>query len=727
MPKYRISLPEAPGEEYEVDAPEGADFDEIENEIRQQRTREKAQLSAKAALDKAIKPVGIDMKSVARAGGSPISDNETALGRTVENLAGPVSGAFGGGILGALKGGLRMGLPGAAVGAAFGALPAVFGQRTTPADAIMNMIPSGASRLPGLARKPVEKAVSEVIPNATPYASAFLRRLANATKEAPLGAAEGLARGAAHRGLSGQDPSLDSKDALIGGAAGAIGGFASIKPIEATKKEQAEKYVQALSDQEKNLHKTQISELAEAATIKERARLLAAQTSAEARRKKALSQTQTAIEETEKESAPLRQQLNTIEQIEQKVETLTEETIKRRSAPLKGKITRAQKELEGISAIFSENPTPANADKLRARQAKLTSDITAAQQQLEELKLNPASGNPKTPVLQTLQKTQAKIGPGQKERIQEQLAPADEKLAELRPQADLTAKEIAELEKRILKYNGNVKPNSLTKSFVEDYLATTPVAPGQKQTQAERLFEITSNNAGRQKERQELVEKIQRVSDLFGEKRKSAVLAAIAADFTAHAYMAAPTGVVRATLAGLGGALKAHDSELAAQANKTLSKVVGSKLAGNMARQMQTFINMTEEPEKGKEEGEKPFSNTETPDSAGSRQALLEAIAQQEGYYDDDPGNRPRRNKNPGNLRGKEGFYMYPSDDAGWAALGDLLDKNRGKTLRQYISQHAPPEDNNDTEAYIRNTIERLKKKGISVSEDTLLEELLVQ
>lgn len=74
------------------------------------------------------------------------------------------------------------------------------------------------------------------------------------------------------------------------------------------------------------------------------------------------------------------------------------------------------------------------------------------------------------------------------------------------------------------------------------------------------------------------------------------------------------------------------------------------------------------------------------------------------------------RNNNPGNLRpgtspwrgqiGEEGGYcIFDTPENGIRALALQLviyqDKHKCKTVRDIIERWAPPEDNNDTEAYI--------------------------
>jgi hypothetical protein len=99
------------------------------------------------------------------------------------------------------------------------------------------------------------------------------------------------------------------------------------------------------------------------------------------------------------------------------------------------------------------------------------------------------------------------------------------------------------------------------------------------------------------------------------------------------------------------------------------------------------------------------------------------AIQEHEGFFPrrgpNKPGSKAWRNNNPGNLRKsvlaaseEDGFAVFGSYYEG--LLGLLLDlaaKATGRTstnlgpwstLRQLITTWAPPEDNNDTDAYVR-------------------------
>jgi hypothetical protein len=119
---------------------------------------------------------------------------------------------------------------------------------------------------------------------------------------------------------------------------------------------------------------------------------------------------------------------------------------------------------------------------------------------------------------------------------------------------------------------------------------------------------------------------------------------------------------------------------------------------------------------------------------------LLQAIATEEGFYDDTSGvpNRPQRNNNPGDLewnaecqklgalRGDPRFAVFPTVEIGWQALaewlsvpakfdssGNLVDGYCGATLEQLISRFAPSTENN-TAAYISSVS---TQTGIAASE----------
>jgi hypothetical protein len=96
---------------------------------------------------------------------------------------------------------------------------------------------------------------------------------------------------------------------------------------------------------------------------------------------------------------------------------------------------------------------------------------------------------------------------------------------------------------------------------------------------------------------------------------------------------------------------------------------------------------------------------------------LLQAIAREEGFYDEDViPNRPQRNNNPGDLEwrpwmttygsmeGDPRFAIFPSADLGFQALRHLLQfpLYKGKTISQAISIFAPGNENN-VQSYVLN------------------------
>jgi len=97
---------------------------------------------------------------------------------------------------------------------------------------------------------------------------------------------------------------------------------------------------------------------------------------------------------------------------------------------------------------------------------------------------------------------------------------------------------------------------------------------------------------------------------------------------------------------------------------------------------------------------------------------IAEVMARHEGFYLTDYNSLAKRNNNPGNLRmagayrnppfygvpGERNFIRFPTVELGWKALCYQIELDmvtRGKTLKEFITKFAPPEDNNDTEAYI--------------------------
>lgn len=104
-------------------------------------------------------------------------------------------------------------------------------------------------------------------------------------------------------------------------------------------------------------------------------------------------------------------------------------------------------------------------------------------------------------------------------------------------------------------------------------------------------------------------------------------------------------------------------------------------------------------------------------------------IAQEEGFFK--KGSLPNRNNNPGDLRHSP-HSEHPDDanaigqidtiEHGWEDLDRQLQlfADRGLTLKQAISIFAPPEDNNNTEAYIDFIC-----NGLGITCDTLVSEAI--
>src|SRR4051812_42242035 len=89
---------------------------------------------------------------------------------------------------------------------------------------------------------------------------------------------------------------------------------------------------------------------------------------------------------------------------------------------------------------------------------------------------------------------------------------------------------------------------------------------------------------------------------------------------------------------------------------------------------------------------------------------LCSAICSMEGWWT--PGSRPRRNHNPGDLRGAPwlnhpqmdgGYWLASSDAEGIAGLYHqvALDIARGMTAKQLVYAWAPPSDGNLTARYL--------------------------
>jgi hypothetical protein len=95
---------------------------------------------------------------------------------------------------------------------------------------------------------------------------------------------------------------------------------------------------------------------------------------------------------------------------------------------------------------------------------------------------------------------------------------------------------------------------------------------------------------------------------------------------------------------------------------------------------------------------------------------LLQAIAREEGFYDEGPPNRPQRNFNPCDLEwrpwmtrfysshGDPRFAIFPNAQEGFAAARHLLGfpMYAGKTIAEFVSTFAPGNEN-DVASYTRN------------------------
>lgn len=75
---------------------------------------------------------------------------------------------------------------------------------------------------------------------------------------------------------------------------------------------------------------------------------------------------------------------------------------------------------------------------------------------------------------------------------------------------------------------------------------------------------------------------------------------------------------------------------------------------------------------------------------------LAAAIAQMEGWFH--CNSIAFKHHNPGNIEASHGVYeTYDSAADGWQALLVDISDNAGKTLRQFITKYAPPEENDTT------------------------------
>lgn len=118
--------------------------------------------------------------------------------------------------------------------------------------------------------------------------------------------------------------------------------------------------------------------------------------------------------------------------------------------------------------------------------------------------------------------------------------------------------------------------------------------------------------------------------------------------------------------------------------------------------------------------------------------SFIHAIGREEGALE--PGSRPFRNNNPGDLEyhpwmdafgakleaetvyRRARFAVFPSMDQGYAALARLLTfpLYKGKTVHQALNEFAPPSDGNNTSAYEKNVCE-----WVECSPNTIIDTLL--
>lgn len=121
---------------------------------------------------------------------------------------------------------------------------------------------------------------------------------------------------------------------------------------------------------------------------------------------------------------------------------------------------------------------------------------------------------------------------------------------------------------------------------------------------------------------------------------------------------------------------------------------------------------------------------------------IADSIAHHEGYYITAQQaqkrglrwpTRAQRNNNPGNLRRwskfdaydsadpKNRYVIFPSEEAGWAALHQLCDQylngkytgGKPPSLSQWFKVYAPAEDSNDPTSYAAGVAKALTAAGV--------------
>jgi len=113
---------------------------------------------------------------------------------------------------------------------------------------------------------------------------------------------------------------------------------------------------------------------------------------------------------------------------------------------------------------------------------------------------------------------------------------------------------------------------------------------------------------------------------------------------------------------------------------------------------------------------------------------FLEAVARQEGFYN--PGTRPQRNNNPGDIeygkftqahgsigaeQPKDRFAVFPNAQVGFNAMRALFQTNGyvNLTVEQALNRWAPPVENN-TNIYVTNVCAWVGCKPTDLVKDLL-------
>ena len=684
----RIFLPEAPDEPIELTPEENETDEALVDRARRQRAAKSVAEATQKKLAKEVKPVSAMSRPI-------FDDYETNPDGTLKGPSDYAKVAAQGvaqGLTGAL-GGAPGGIPGMMLG---GISAAMFGD-ASPADLLMNMVPS--PRLPskllsrllpgmkGAARPVVEEAVKEVLPNATPYANAVKGRLADFLRGGATGATEALARQAAHTALKSGEAEISPTSALIGGVLGGVAGAGNIKPIEKTKFEQAREALTDLQSKHsgvaKNINNLNVTrEEAKLAKEKLKENLLTSISDTRVKAKevaeKSFSDTRAKLQEElqgkQGELEELNKNLltNSGDELRKRRGELVRETksedfmtrdqvqaelAKERDKQLKSASTKyetAKRKLSEAESALAKEVKPSGDPKadaaarkaLETQRDKAQADMAKARENVQILMEDEDNILPTKKVEGIFAKS-ARSKPIEKELedINSRIGPLRDVFNETREKITLTKDQISKLE-------AELKPfASATPTQYDTYVARKSKEFLSSPEVTENLKKLRASVSGKRQEElqakltqeqlkitaQEIEEQAGKVGAIFG-KDPDKVRGDLVGNLVGSLYMGATTGPIRAALATLGHALGKRNPEEAARVNKALSRVLGSEKTRAINQSMKSIINAIDNRERERRDADFTAATLDLDEDEGDtpsppRNALMDAIARKEGLY----------------------------------------------------------------------------------------------